>query len=335
MRLMALDGFVLDLPDTPANERAFGRPGTARAPGAFPQARVLALCEAGTHVLWRVLIKGYCCGENTMTPYLLRQLLPGMLLLWDRNFFKYDHVRQLTAAGAHLLARVKAGQLVLQPIRRLPDGSYLSKIYRTTYDRRHDRNGIVVRVIEYTLNDRGRPGHREKHRLLTTLLDPRLDEAKTLVELYHVRWEQELAIDEFKTHQMERPVLRSQIPAGVIQEIYGLLLAHYVLRSLMYEAARLSPAAEPPITPLRLSFIGTLKILRCRLPQFPRAKAQQRQWWQDLLREIAQETIEPRRNRINPRVIKRKMSNWKKKRPEHRHYPQPTKEFCDSVVMLR
>jgi hypothetical protein len=335
MRLMALDGFTLDLADTPANDRAFGRPGTRRAPGAFPQARVLALCEAGTHVLWRALVKRYCCGEITMTPYLLKCLTPGMLLLWDRNFFKYDHIRQVLGAGAHLLARVKAGQLVLRPTRRLSDGSYLSKVYPNRYDREHDRNGIVVRVIEYTLQDPNRPGHRHKHRLLTTLLDERLDPAKALVELYHVRWEQELALDELKTHEMERPALRSQTPAGVVQEVYGLLLAHYVVRTLMYEAAVLAPAGGPSATPLRLSFTGALKILRCRLPEFPRGVAQQRRWWRDLLQEIAEEVIEPRRNRINPRVIKRKMSNWKKKRPEHRHYPQPTKSFRDSVVLLR
>ena len=86
MRTMALDGFVVDLPDTPANARAFGRPGSGRAPGAFPQARVLALCETGSHVLWRSLIKPYSCGEVTMAHYLLRFLKKDMLLLWDRNF---------------------------------------------------------------------------------------------------------------------------------------------------------------------------------------------------------------------------------------------------------
>jgi hypothetical protein len=195
-----------------------------------------------------------------------------------------------------------------------------------------------VRIIEYTLNDPNRPGHREKHRLLTTLLDEKRHPAKTLIELYHVRWEQELAIDELKTHEMERPVLRSQTPAGVVQEVYGLLLGHYVVRTLMYEAAKLKTTArrdDEPLSPLRLSFTGTLKILRCRLPAFPRGRRPQRQWWQDLLEEISQETIEPRRNRINPRVIKRKMSNWKKKRPEHRHYRQPTRSFRDSVVLLR
>ena len=57
MRMMALDGFVLDLADTPANARAFGRPGSGRTPGAFPQVRLLALCETGSHILWRLLLK--------------------------------------------------------------------------------------------------------------------------------------------------------------------------------------------------------------------------------------------------------------------------------------
>jgi Transposase DDE domain/Insertion element 4 transposase N-terminal len=332
MRLMALDGFVLNLPDTPANDHALGRPGTDRAPGAFPQARVLALCEAGTHVLWRVLIKHLGCGEITMAGYLLRQLQTGMLLLWDRNFFSYDHVRQVLGAGAHLLARIKVKSPVLLPIQRLADGSYLARIYSSRYDRKQDRRGILVRVICYTLNDPARSGHGEKHRLLTTLLDPKLHPAQTLIELYHVRWEQELSIDEFKTHEMERTVLRSQTPAGVVQEIYGLLLAHYIVRTLMYQAANSNNAEQS--NPLRLSFTGTLKILRCRLPEFPRGRQQQRRWWEELIEEIAQETIPSRRNRINPRVIKQKMSKWKKKRPEHLSSPQPTKAFSRSIVLL-
>jgi len=45
------------------------------------------------------------------------------------------------------------------------------------------------------------------------------------------------------------------------------------------------------------------------------------------------ERTDPRRNRINPRVIKRKMSKWKKKRPEHRHRPPLKKTFPQTVVM--
>jgi hypothetical protein len=124
-------------------------------------------------------------------------------------------------------------------------------------------------------------------------------------------------------------VLRSETPARVIQEIDGLLLAHYVVRVLMSEAARRSP-----LPPRRLSFPGTLKVLRCRLPECPKSQKGLKRWYEDLLAEIAEEVLPARRHRIHPRVIKRKMSNWRKKRPEHRHTPQPTKKFRQSVVIL-
>jgi hypothetical protein len=329
MRTMALDGFVVDLPDTPGNERAFGRPGSGRAPGAFPQARVLALCETGSHVLWRSLIKPCHRGEVTMAHYLLRLLQPDMLLLWDRNFLSYRTVAEVRQRRAHLLARIKSN-LVFEPIRVLEDGSYLARLYRSAADRRKDRDGILVRIIEYTFDDPGRPGSGEPHRLLTTLLDEVLDPAQTLIVLYHERWEEEVTIDELKTHQRGRPVLRSQTPGGVVQELYGLLLGHYVIRVLMQEAA-----ARQGLDPQRMSFTGALKILRCRLPEAPASRRGCDRWYHNLVAEIAEEVLPERRDRINPRVIKRKMSNWRKKRPEHRHYPQPTKGFAEAIVMRR
>ncbi len=164
--------------------------------------------------------------------------------------------------------------------------------------------------------------------MLSTLLDAELDPATTLVCLYHERWEEELTIDELKTHQRERPVLRSQTPAGVVQEIYGLLLAHYLVRVLMQEAA-----ATVQIDPQRVSFTATLKILRCRLPECPASQRGRQRWYRRLVEEVAEEIIEPRRNRINPRVIKRKMSKWPKKRPVHRRPPQPIKPFEEAIVM--
>lgn len=328
MRLMALDGFVIDLPDTPELERVFGRPAGGRTPGAFPQLRLVCLCEAGTHVMYRWLIKPIRVAEKTMADGLLRFLTGGMLLLWDRGFLSYHRVGGVIRQGAHLLARVQ-NHLVFQPCTTLSDGSYLAKLYRNASDRKQDVRGIVVRIIDYTFDDPHRPGSGEKHRLLTTLLDETLDPAATLIELYHVRWEEELAIDEIKTHELEnRTSLRSQTPAGVIQELYALLIDHFVIRTLMFEAAR-----KQSITPLRISFTATLKILRCRISQCPRLLRGQRKWWCDLLEEIGEEVLPERRNRINPRVIKRKMSKWKKKRPEHRHYPQPTKTFRGSIVM--
>jgi hypothetical protein len=329
MRTMAVDGFVLDVADTPANARAFGRPGGSRAPGAFPQVRLLALCETGSHVLWRWLLKSLRHGEITMVPYLLRFLQEDMLLLWDRNFLTYSTVSAVIERRAHLLARISATCL-FEPMEVLTDGSYLAKLYRNAADRRRERNGIVVRIIESTLDDPGRPGRGERHRLLTTLLDAELDPAITLVCLYHERWEEELSIDELKTHQRERPLLRSQTPAGVVQEVYGLLLGHFVVRVLMQEAA-----ATQGLDPRRLSFTATLKILRCRLPECPASPQGRQQWYRRLLMEIAEDVLEPRRNRINPRVIKRKMSKWLKKRPTHRVYPQPTKAFEEAIVMCR
>jgi hypothetical protein len=329
MRLVALDGFVLEVPDSPDNARVFGRPQGGRTPGAFPQVRVVALCEVGTHVLFRWLSKPITIDERPMAERLIQELSSNMLLMWDRNFLSYGRVRQVMARGANLLAKIKKN-LIFQPIRRLGDGSFLAKIYPNAWKRRDDRDGILVRIIEYTFDDPHRPGCGEKHRLLTTLLDEKLDPAVTLIELYHGRWEEELAIDEFKTHEIERITLRSQTPAGVVQELSALLLDHFVVRSLMYQAA-----CTVAMTPLRLSFTGTLKILRCRISQCPTTRRAQLRWWNQLITEIAQETIPPRRNRINPRVIKKKMSKWAKKRPQHRHYPQPAKSFREAIVMIR
>lgn len=329
MRLMALDGFVTDLADTPANAQAFGRPKGGRTAGAFPQARLLALCEAGTHVMWRWLVKRLACGESRMAQGLLAVLQPDMLLLWDRNFLSYANVRRVQQRGAQLLARIKS-HLVFTPRRRLSDGSYLSKIYPSPKARAKDQDGIDVRIVEYTFDDPNRPGVGLRHRLLTTLLDAKAHPAKRLIVLYHQRWEQELAIDEWKTHQRERPVLRSQTPAGVMQELYGLMLGHFVVRKLMFEAAK-----EAGVPPQRLSFTNTLKILRCRLPEVPKSVRLLKRWYADLLAEIGEEILEPRRDRINPRVIRQKVKRWPKKQPEHRKHPQPCKKIHRSIVMLR
>jgi hypothetical protein len=327
MRLMALDSFSVEVPDTVANARAFGRPGSHRAPAAFPQVRVLSLCETGTHLLWKSVVKPHNRSEVVMAPALLRHLEADMLLLWDRNFLSYRTVQQVQARKAHLLARIKHN-LVFVPQRCLHDGSYLAKLYPSPRHRDRDQDGVTVRIIEYTFDDPGRPGSGQKHRLLTTLVDAHRHPAKRLIVLYHERWEEEVTIDELKTHQRQRPVLRSETPAGVVQELYGLLLGHYVVRKLMVEAAK-----QADLSPRQLSFVATLKILRCRLPECPKSVTRLRRWYDDLLAEVAEEILEPRRDRINPRVIKRKMSNWKKKRPEHRHYPQPTKKFRRSLVI--
>jgi hypothetical protein len=332
--LMAIDGTLLDVPDSEANAAAFGRPTGGRGDGAFPQIRKLSLVEVGTPVEVALVIKPCHRGETSMVDGLVRYLQPNMLLLWDRNFFSYSLWHKLTRRGVQILARVKAN-LVLKPIRSLPDGSYLAKIYPCPYDRDKDRHGIVVRVIRYTLDDPQRVGHGEAHTLITTLLDADAYPAVELILLYHERWEEELVSDEQKTHQdPPRPTkpaaLRSETPSGVVQEVYALSIGHFVTRALMVEAAR--PLG---LDTDRISFLGALPILQCRLPECDtRTPASLAAWYAALLWEIGHEQIEPRRNRINPRVVKRKMSKFKKKRPIHRPVPPLKKTFVETVVIL-
>src|SRR5512132_3889462 len=267
LRLMGLDGTVYDVPDSEDNAAVFARPSAGpRGEGAFPQVRKLSLVELGTHVEVALVVRSSAHGEPAMIGGLLRHLTAGMLLLWDRGFFSYGLWQEMTARGVKVLARVQS-RLILRPIRHLSDGSYLARIYQSPSDRAKDHGGIVVRVIRYTLDDPQRLGHGEEHVLITNLLDENLYPATELIILYHERWEQELVFDEQKTHQDPRRAtkpahLRSETPAGVIQEIYALSLGHFVIRSLMFEAA-----GTVGLDVDRLSFLGCFQILKCRLPE--------------------------------------------------------------------
>jgi len=336
LRLMGLDGTTYDTPDSEANAAAFSRPSAGpRGEGAFPQVKKLSLVELGTHIEVAFIVKDCRCGERAMVEALLRHLGPEMLLLLDQGFYSYELWRKLTATGVKLLARV-VKSMVLRPIRTLADGSHLAKVYKSDYDRRKDRDGIVVRVIRYMLDDPQRVGHGEEHVLITNLFDEALHPALEMILLYHERWEQELVFDEQKTHHDPRRAskpahLRSETPAGVIQEIYALSLGHFVIRSLMFEAA-----ASVDLDPDELSFTGCFQILKCRLPECDTTTpATFEAWYRAVLWEMQCERTDLRRNRVNPRVIKRKMSKWKKKRPEHRHLPPLKKTFAETVVMLR
>jgi hypothetical protein len=334
LRLVAVDGTCLDVPDTEANDDFFGRPTSGnRGDGAFPQVRKLSLVEVGTHIEFALCTDSYRVGEKTMFPRLLPHLRPGMLLLCDRGFFSYNLWKNVVSKGVRLLVRLSKG-MVLKALEPCSDGSYLAKVYANSYNRKCDRHGIMVRVIKYTLNDPQRVGHEEEHTLLTNLLDETQYPAWELIPGYHWRWEQELVFDEQKTHQdpprASKPThLRSETPMGVLQEIYALSLAHFVIRSLMFQAAE-----RAGLDTDRLSFAGCFHILQCRLPECESRTPQLFETWcERLLDEMVHEQIEPRRNRINPRVIKRKMKKWLKKRPKHRHLPPLTKTFMQAVVM--
>jgi len=334
MRIRAIDGVHLDVVDTPANASAFGRPSTTRngeaVAGGYPQVLVVCLCETGTHAIQDVVIRPCNSGEKRPARWLLEQVSPGDLVLWDSGFYCYRLLADAMDREVHAMGPVPSNA-VLQPVERLTDGSYLAKIYPTQYARQKDRDGRIVRVLDYTFDDPNRPGHGERHRLVTTLLDEKEYPARELICLYHERWEIEIANDEVKTHQLARAVdLRSRTPGGVRQEIYGVLLAYNAVRGLMHEAA----LAEQ-IDPRRLSFLDSLRIIRDSVTDMRNARTEQLPiLYQGMLKLVGQCRLPPRDSRINPRVIKRKMSKWLKKRPQHYRPPQPVKPFGDAVVML-
>ncbi len=189
-RCFGIDGVVFTVPDTPANERAFGRPKgghTSESVGAFPVVGKVSLVELGTHVELACAMRAQHQGEPTIARRLVKHLTAEMLIFLDAGFFGYTLLRMMIATGAKFVVRVQAGPL-LKSIRVLSDGSHLAKIYPCVRDRERDRNGQLVRVIEYTLDDPQRTGHGEHHRLVTNLLDETLFPATELVMEYHERW---------------------------------------------------------------------------------------------------------------------------------------------------
>jgi hypothetical protein len=281
-RLMAIDGFELDVPDTPANAAAFGYPGGTRERPAFPKVRVVTIGECGSHAkvaaqMGPVGGKGAC--EQALARRMFGRLEEDWLLIADRGFYNWPDWQAAAATGAALLWRVKA-DLRLPVLKLLPDGSYLSVVARPAL---HDkaRNKLIaaaragehldpaqamrVRVIEYEIPDRD--GDGELIALITTITDPAAAAAQELAEAYCQRWEEETGNDQLKTC-LRGPgsVLRSKSPDMVRQEIYGYLLTHYAISALICKAA-----TEAGIDPDRVKFLRTVRIIRRRAadPAFP------------------------------------------------------------------
>jgi Insertion element 4 transposase N-terminal len=283
-RLMAIDGFELDVPDTAANAAAFGYPAGGREHPAFPKVRVVTVGECGSHAkiaaqMGPVGGKGSC--EQALGRRMFGRLEEGWLLIADRGFYNWPDWQAAAATGAALLWRVK-NDLRLPVLKLLPDGSYLSVVARPTL---HDKarckliaaaragehldpaQAMRVRVIEYEIPGRDGDGSGELIALITTITDPAAASAQELAEAYCQRWEEETGNDQLKTC-LRGPgsVLRSKSPDMVRQEIYGYLLTHYAISALICQAA-----TEAGIDPDRVKFLRTVRIIRRRAadPAFP------------------------------------------------------------------
>lgn len=265
--VMAIDGVVFDVPDTPENAEEFGRTGSVDRKGPFPQVRVVGLGQCGTHAIVGARLGPVRVNEQRLAAELVDEFGPAMLVLADRGFYGYDLWHSARDRGAQLLWRVSAN--VKLPVRQvLSDGSYLSYLIDTPSRRRtrylNDEqieelitsHGTPVRVIEYQIEDRVTAG--EMYCLITTLLDPVEAPAIELAAVYHRRWEFELALHEIEVHQTGHyRVLRSKSPNLVRQEIWSLLLTHYAIRHIMNQAAdTVEYDAE------RLSFIRSIRAIR-------------------------------------------------------------------------
>jgi hypothetical protein len=319
-RLVSIDGTTLDVADTPENAAEFGRPGSGRGDGegAFPQLRLVALAECGTHALFAAAIGGCSTSEAALARALVGSARRRMLILADRGFTNHPLFSAFASSGADLLWRAKENAL-LPVLERHSDGSFRSELVAST-DRRARAEVLSVRVVEYALEP-APSGARERYRLITTIADPRAAPAPELAGLYPQRWEFETALDELKTHERgPRVVLRSKTPDGVRQEAWGYLCTHYAIRALMAEVAD-----EGGIDPDRVSFTRSLRAARrsVRAGVGTSNKAVRSELAAAVV-EIADELLPDRRLRFAARVVKRKMSNYGVKRDVHRDWTPPT-----------
>jgi hypothetical protein len=346
---MAIDGTYEDVADTAANAAYFGRRCTGSTQSPFPQLHCVYLAEVGTHAIVDAVIAPCTTSEQRLAKGLLRSIEPGMLLLMDRGFVGACFLQALVDRGAHFLGRLPLNNYTRKQ-KVLPDGTYLVTLLPK--DHPGLKKPLTVRVIEYTVQEKvaarleqltpsrinsgsgsTNPDIRKVHRLVTTLLNPDLYPARDLCVLYHERWEIELIIDEIKDHQrLSSQPLRSRLPLLVLQELYALLLAHYVLRALMLQAA-----STQRLDPDRLSFTEAIRILKAGLNLSPfLTPASTDRMLKRLHADLVSRhlLLPPRRLRFNCRVVKRIGTGFRRKRLEHQQVKLPASTtFADLVVL--
>lgn len=332
LRVVAIDGTTLDVPDTAANEEAFGRPSSGRGSGkgAYPQLRAVALAECGTHAMFAAAMGSYTTGESTLARELVGSLTPDMVVLADRYFLSHPLFSVFASSGAQLCWRAKSNA-ALPVLARCPDGSYTSELVASD-DKTARARVMPVRVVEYAIDDPGRPQAQDtRYRLVTTLMDHEAAPAAELAALYAQRWEFETALDELKTHQRGAGVvLRSKSPEGVRQEAWAYLCTHYAIRALMADAAQ-----HHDLDPDRISFSASLAAARRSVRAgIGSAASTLAVALRPVFAELAGALVRVRRLRAAPRVIKRKMSNYGVKRPEHRSWPRPIRPPGQAVLVL-
>jgi hypothetical protein len=325
-RIMAIDGTLQKVADTPKNDAFFFRASNQYGKGAYPQVRCVFLMECGSHAIIDADVTDGKQSEMYGAYVVLRKVEAGMLVTHDSGLFAGGLWEQLGERKAHALCAL-AEPVLGKPLRRLKDGSYLTVLFPQKNAIQLQKKPLLIRVIEYQITDErlGEPG--KLYRLATTLLNPRTAPALELIGLYHERWEIELAIREIKTYQrFQLPVLRSKTPEGVIQEIYALLLAHYAVRVLMYQSA-----FQADLDPDRLSFTEAVFQISEAVADLAMADPAHRKWGMGcLLICLRRRLLPPRRLRVNRREIKQIYNKYK---PKKRDLPPPAPFGSDECFL--
>lgn len=316
------DGTAMNMPDTESNCKKFGKPKSSRGSGAFPQMRVMALLVLSMRLIFDIEyapFNGKKTGERTLMLKILGKIKRlDFLFLFDAGFYSFLLVWQMKQKGFNFIMKIsKSIKLHEIPGSRMSDGSYLAIIKGKIEDPTRSANGrkkwkeveVIVRVIKFQIR-----GFRPV-RLITTIVDPTIT-AKEIVKHYHTRWDIEIAYDEIKTHQCA--TLRGQMPTIirskrsdlVEQELYAIVITYNMIRSLIHEAAS-THGKDPRF----ISFLDTLQLIIDAVSFMSYTQGNEKNMFDYLLELIADSTIDrPRRPRINPRVVKVKMSKFKRKR---------------------
>jgi hypothetical protein len=320
-REWAVDGSVQTMPDTSANEDVFGRQHGSRGDAAYPQMQSMYLVAVATHQIRDCCFMPVACSEHAAIPFLLRNLGLQDLLMVDRGITSFELLLGCQKRGVQFLVRISSTWKP-EVIKHIGVGDKLIKLVPCSAARSklapEDRNSVVIaRLLEF------RVGSGNVIRILTSLVDSKQYSALELAQHYHARWECELTFKELKIELLavsdgkQKTHFRSKSPIGVLQEAWGSVIAHTLVRQLMQDAAE-----ETNVPILELSFVDSLEVIKLMLPDLQIAtgkalSALRRQ----LITDLGLCTIDrPRRNRAYARKIKRKMSNYQLKGPGDGEY---------------
>lgn len=308
LAVYGMDGTTLLTPDTVQNEQAFGRPRSGRSAGAYPQLRLVALMVLRSHLLADFAVGPFDTSEQTLAHKLWERLPDHSLTIVDKGFLNYFVFHQIQAKGTerHWLCRAKAN-LKWRVVRSLGPGDDLVEIpINRSLRKKHPElpQSIPARAIRYQ-----RRGFRPQM-LLTSLLDSKAYPASEIVALYHERWELEIGFDELKTHTLERAeTLRSKAPERILQELWGLAIAYNLVR---LEMAHVAERLRLP--PSRLSYRHSLMLIRSfLLSAWLASPGVLPRRLHALHCDLSLLVLPERRGRSFPRVVKIKMSGYRKK----------------------